>query len=218
MGPGFPARAAPPVVWVPARLESLAPRRTVAARLPSRFWAISSGLVVCRILKQNRFPTSNQEIYHERRFGSPQSSWQNRGSQHTQSAQWPTDRAQGLHAGKRVAIDFSSSAPACRPRSRSASGPDDVRRAVAWDAVDDYLLFNSPDDYHSRYKAATPMEEASVMPMFVGEAVVGGGASGRALGHHGGIRDAVVCGVGGAGVLAGIAGGARRSSRWKETT
>ena len=46
---------------------------------------------------------------------------------------------------------------------------DGVRRALAWDAVDDYLLFDSPDDYYSRCKAAPPLQLPQLqaaMPMF----------------------------------------------------
>jgi hypothetical protein len=52
---------------------------------------------------------------------------------------------------------------------------DGVRRAVAWDAVDDYLLFDSPDDYYARCQAAPPaqaqapaqqMQTQHHMPMF----------------------------------------------------
>ncbi len=38
---------------------------------------------------------------------------------------------------------------------------DGVRRAIAWDAVDDYLLFDSADDYYGRCKTAEP----ATMPM-----------------------------------------------------
>ena len=40
---------------------------------------------------------------------------------------------------------------------------DGVRRAIAWDAVDDYLLFDSPDDF-SPLRSAEPAELA--MPMY----------------------------------------------------
>lgn len=44
---------------------------------------------------------------------------------------------------------------------------DGVRRALAWDAVDDYLLFDSPDDYYGRCKTATqPAELPATVPMF----------------------------------------------------
>jgi hypothetical protein len=41
---------------------------------------------------------------------------------------------------------------------------DGVRRAIAWDAVDDYLLFDSPDDYYGRCQAAQSAEMP--VPMF----------------------------------------------------
>jgi hypothetical protein len=46
---------------------------------------------------------------------------------------------------------------------------DNVRRAVAWDAIEDYLLFDSPDDYHSRVKLASPTLQMNTadMPTFV---------------------------------------------------
>jgi hypothetical protein len=43
---------------------------------------------------------------------------------------------------------------------------DGVRRAIAWDAVDDYLLFDSPDDYYARCQAAQPVEVSATVPMF----------------------------------------------------
>ena len=50
---------------------------------------------------------------------------------------------------------------------------DGARRAIAWDAVDEYLLFQSPDDYYERMQAAPPVQAdeppATVpmpMPMF----------------------------------------------------
>ena len=41
---------------------------------------------------------------------------------------------------------------------------DGVRRAIAWDAVDEYLLFQSPDDYYSREQPA-PTAIPSDMPL-----------------------------------------------------
>ncbi len=41
---------------------------------------------------------------------------------------------------------------------------DGVRRAIAWDAVDDYLLFDSPDDYYGHCQAARSAEMPA--PMF----------------------------------------------------
>jgi hypothetical protein len=35
-----------------------------------------------------------------------------------------------------------------------AEWTDGVRRAIAWDTVDDYLLFDSPDEYYARCQAA----------------------------------------------------------------
>jgi hypothetical protein len=43
---------------------------------------------------------------------------------------------------------------------------DGVRRAIAWDAVDDYLLFDSPDDYYGRCQAAHQPEMPETAPMF----------------------------------------------------
>ncbi len=43
---------------------------------------------------------------------------------------------------------------------------DGVRRAIAWDAVDDYLLFDAPDDYYARCQAAPPAVLPATMPMF----------------------------------------------------
>ena len=45
---------------------------------------------------------------------------------------------------------------------------DGVRRAIAWDAVDEYLLFQSPDDFYAREQPAAPAQAAipSGMPMF----------------------------------------------------
>jgi hypothetical protein len=43
---------------------------------------------------------------------------------------------------------------------------DGVRRAIAWDAVDDYLLFDSPDDYYGRCKAAQPEAIPATVPRF----------------------------------------------------
>jgi hypothetical protein len=42
---------------------------------------------------------------------------------------------------------------------------DGVRRAVAWDAIDEYLLFDSPDDYYARRSVgAAEMDESEEMP------------------------------------------------------
>lgn len=44
---------------------------------------------------------------------------------------------------------------------------DGVRRSIAWDAVEEYLLFDTPDDYYARAKLAPAMQAAgSMMPMF----------------------------------------------------
>jgi hypothetical protein len=43
---------------------------------------------------------------------------------------------------------------------------DGVRRAIAWDAVDDYLLFDCPDDYYGRCQAAQAAEMPVPAPMF----------------------------------------------------
>jgi hypothetical protein len=43
---------------------------------------------------------------------------------------------------------------------------DGVRRAIAWDAVDDYLLFDSPDDYYGCCQAAQSAEMPATVPMF----------------------------------------------------
>jgi hypothetical protein len=43
---------------------------------------------------------------------------------------------------------------------------DGVRRAIAWDAVDDYLLFDSPEDYYGRCQAAQPAEMPATVPIF----------------------------------------------------
>ena len=46
---------------------------------------------------------------------------------------------------------------------------DGVRRAIAWDAVEEYFLFDSPEDYYARSHAAVEEVPESVaeMPMFV---------------------------------------------------
>jgi hypothetical protein len=44
---------------------------------------------------------------------------------------------------------------------------DGVRRAIAWDAVDEYLLFQSPDDYYSREQPMTAPPANLGMPMGV---------------------------------------------------
>ncbi len=46
---------------------------------------------------------------------------------------------------------------------------DGIRRAIAWDAVEQYLIFDTPDDYYAR--AAAPAEiaeiiDAPLQPMF----------------------------------------------------
>jgi len=43
-----------------------------------------------------------------------------------------------------------------------ASWTNGVRRAVAWDAIDQYLLFESTADYHARFNAAPQL--ADLMP------------------------------------------------------
>ena len=49
---------------------------------------------------------------------------------------------------------------------------DGVRRSIAWDAVEEYLLFDSPEDYYTRIEAAPPAVVAepngmpATMPMF----------------------------------------------------
>jgi hypothetical protein len=45
---------------------------------------------------------------------------------------------------------------------------DGVRRAVAWDAVDEYFLFESPDDYYARAHAAAAQvdQQPLQMPLF----------------------------------------------------
>ena len=43
---------------------------------------------------------------------------------------------------------------------------DGVRRAIAWDAVDDYLLFDSPDDYYARCQAAPQSQEPAPATLF----------------------------------------------------
>jgi len=51
---------------------------------------------------------------------------------------------------------------------------DGVRRAVAWDAIDEYLLFDTPDDYYSRRSVGADESEQAfdsdeprgTMPMF----------------------------------------------------
>lgn len=46
---------------------------------------------------------------------------------------------------------------------------DGVRRCVAWDAVEEYLMFDSPDDYYARAKLQPAMQMAgagSMMPLF----------------------------------------------------
>jgi hypothetical protein len=54
-----------------------------------------------------------------------------------------------------------------------ASAPewtDGVRRSVAWDAVEEYLMFDSPDDYYARAKLAPAQMQmaggSSMMPLF----------------------------------------------------
>jgi hypothetical protein len=54
-----------------------------------------------------------------------------------------------------------------------ASAPewtDGVRRSIAWDAVEEYLLFDTPDDYYARAKLAPAMQAAAaagtMTPMF----------------------------------------------------
>jgi len=39
-----------------------------------------------------------------------------------------------------------------------------IRRAVAWDAVEQYLLFDSPEDYYARAEAPEPASEILEMP------------------------------------------------------
>jgi hypothetical protein len=47
---------------------------------------------------------------------------------------------------------------------------DGVRHAVAWDAVDEYLVFASPDDYYARAQVVTaatiPQAAPATQPMF----------------------------------------------------
>jgi hypothetical protein len=43
---------------------------------------------------------------------------------------------------------------------------DGVRRAIAWDAVDEYLLFDSPEDYYLRAPSAPAAAAPLPMPMF----------------------------------------------------
>ena len=43
---------------------------------------------------------------------------------------------------------------------------DGVRRSVAWDAVEEYLLFESPEDYYTHMDAAPPAAGMAGMPMF----------------------------------------------------
>jgi hypothetical protein len=54
--------------------------------------------------------------------------------------------------------------------SAQASAPewtDGVRRSVAWDAVEEYLLFDTPDDYYARAKLAPAMQAAgATQPLF----------------------------------------------------
>ena len=46
---------------------------------------------------------------------------------------------------------------------------DGVQRAIAWDAVDEYLLFQSPEDYYEREQVVMPpraAEEPPPIPLF----------------------------------------------------
>lgn len=44
---------------------------------------------------------------------------------------------------------------------------DGVRRSIAWDAVEEYLLFDSPDAYYERAKLAPAINNiGALMPMF----------------------------------------------------
>jgi hypothetical protein len=45
---------------------------------------------------------------------------------------------------------------------------DGVRRAVAWDAVDEYLLFQSPEDFYARELTAPPVAESAPAPTIFG--------------------------------------------------
>jgi hypothetical protein len=57
-----------------------------------------------------------------------------------------------------------------QPTQRSVSEwCDGVRRAIAWDAVEEYFLLDSPDDFYSRYHVTSShkvTELAPTMPMF----------------------------------------------------
>src|SRR5438046_9523706 len=56
-----------------------------------------------------------------------------------------------------------TSQPAQRSRSEWSDG---VRRAIAWDAVEEYFLFDTLEDYYARPQAVAPPAAPNVLPMF----------------------------------------------------
>ena len=42
---------------------------------------------------------------------------------------------------------------------------DGVRRAIAWDAIDEYFLFDSPDDYYAHAKKLTVINQSGADPL-----------------------------------------------------